>query len=124
MRPDRSRPRRRARPFDALARTSLSSARSPSCAPPGESPIRRLALSALLACALASSPAAQEAPLDARSLPEWFGAPGLPGVLHAYAADIDAYVAPTAVPEPATVSLVALGLALAGVAARRRRAAV
>jgi hypothetical protein len=32
----------------------------------------------LFACALASALRAQEAPLDARSLPEWFGAPGLP----------------------------------------------
>jgi len=44
-------------------------------------PIRRLALSVLLACALAPPLRAQEAPLDARSLPEWFGSPGMPGAV-------------------------------------------
>ncbi len=43
----------------------------------------------------------------------------LPGVLHAYTANIAAYVAP--VPTPATLPLVALGLAVAGAVARRRR---
>ena len=33
----------------------------------------------LFACALAPALRAQEAPLDVRSLPEWFGSPGLPG---------------------------------------------
>ncbi len=45
----------------------------------------------------------------------------LPGVLHAYTADIDGYVA-VVTPEPATMGLVAIGLAVLGVAARRRRA--
>jgi hypothetical protein len=35
----------------------------------------------LCTCALAPPLAAQEAPLDARSLPEWFGAPGMPGAV-------------------------------------------
>jgi hypothetical protein len=45
----------------------------------------------------------------------------LPGVLHAYAARIDGYVAPLVTPEPATITLSALGLALLGGVARRRR---
>jgi hypothetical protein len=47
----------------------------------------------------------------------------LPGVLHAYAARIDGYVAPAAslVPEPQTLALTALGLGL--LATVRRRAA-
>ena len=44
----------------------------------------------------------------------------LPGVLHAYAAAIDGYVAPTATPEPATFGLMAAGLGLAACAVRRR----
>lgn len=45
----------------------------------------------------------------------------VPGVLHAYAARIDGYVAPSVVPEPRTVALTGLGLGL--LAAARRRAA-
>jgi hypothetical protein len=45
----------------------------------------------------------------------------LPGVLHAYTARIDGYVAPAVVPEPATVALTAAGLTVLGAAARRRR---
>lgn len=48
----------------------------------------------------------------------------LPGVLHAYAASLTGYVAPAAVvPEPTTVALTGLGLALAAGVARRRRPA-
>lgn len=43
----------------------------------------------------------------------------LPGVLHAYTADIDGYVA--VVPEPSEVSLMVLGLGLLGVGIRNRR---
>jgi hypothetical protein len=47
----------------------------------------------------------------------------LPGVLHAYTARIEGYVAPTVTttPEPATVVLTAVGLAAIGVGAQRRR---
>jgi hypothetical protein len=45
----------------------------------------------------------------------------LPGVLHAYAARIDGYVAPIVTPEPTTIALSAVGLALLGGVARRRR---
>ncbi len=47
----------------------------------------------------------------------------LPGVLHAYTANIAGYVAPGSVPVPATLALVAIGLALlgAGQGARSRR---
>jgi hypothetical protein len=45
----------------------------------------------------------------------------LPGVLHAYAARIDGYVAPIVTPEPTTIALSAVGLALLGGIARRRR---
>lgn len=46
----------------------------------------------------------------------------LPGVLHAYAARLDGYVAPSVVPEPRSVVLAGAGLALgaAGAAVRRR----
>ncbi len=45
----------------------------------------------------------------------------LPGVLHAYTANISGYVAPATVPVPATLALVVTGLALmVGGAARRR----
>lgn len=43
----------------------------------------------------------------------------LPGVLHAYSADIDGYVA--VVPEPSTVTLMLIGLGGLAAAARRRR---
>lgn len=43
----------------------------------------------------------------------------LPGVLHAYSADITGYTA--VVPEPETVSLMVLGLGLLGLTVRRRR---
>ena len=45
----------------------------------------------------------------------------LPGVLHAYAANIDGYTAP--VPEPETYALMLAGLGLVGCMSRRRRAA-
>jgi hypothetical protein len=44
----------------------------------------------------------------------------LPGVLHAYTANIDGYTAP--IPEPATYGLMLAGLAGVVAAARRRRA--
>jgi hypothetical protein len=44
----------------------------------------------------------------------------LPGVLHAYTANIAGYVAPAAVPVPATLALVAMGLALMGAGQRAR----
>lgn len=44
----------------------------------------------------------------------------LPGVLHAYTADITGYVA-TVTPEPATGGLIAFGLGAIGIFARRRR---
>ncbi len=48
----------------------------------------------------------------------------LPGVLHAYAARIDGYVAPAVVPEPGALALTACGVALVagGAGLRRRRA--
>ena len=45
----------------------------------------------------------------------------LPGVLHAYSADINGYV--SVVPEPSEVSLVMIGLGMLAVGARRRRRA-
>ena len=42
----------------------------------------------------------------------------LPGVLHAYSASIRGYVAPSAVPEPSTIALTGLGLALVAAGAR------
>ncbi len=43
----------------------------------------------------------------------------LPGVLHAYSADINGYV--SVVPEPTTISLMVLGLGILGLSARRRK---
>jgi hypothetical protein len=45
----------------------------------------------------------------------------LPGVLHAYSADIAGYVAPLVTPEPPTLSLAALGAGLAALSVARRR---
>jgi PEP-CTERM motif len=45
----------------------------------------------------------------------------LPGVLHAYTARIDGYIAPTTVPEPATALLLACGLGVLALLASRRR---
>ncbi len=45
----------------------------------------------------------------------------LPGVLHAYTARVDGYVAPAVVPEPSAVALTALGLGLVGAREGRRR---
>jgi hypothetical protein len=48
----------------------------------------------------------------------------LPGVLHAYTASITGYVAPLVTPEPATLALSGLGLAMLAGVARRRRVAM
>jgi hypothetical protein len=45
----------------------------------------------------------------------------LPGVLHAYTARVDGYVAPAVVPEPSAVALTAFGLGLVGAREGRRR---
>lgn len=45
----------------------------------------------------------------------------LPGVLHAYTADIGGYVAPFVTPEPRSIALTAVGLAALAAAGRRRR---
>jgi hypothetical protein len=44
----------------------------------------------------------------------------LPGVLQSYTANINGYV-PVVTPEPATLALLAVGLGVVGVGARRRR---
>ncbi len=45
----------------------------------------------------------------------------LPGVLHAYAARVDGYVAPAVVPEPSALALTACGAGVVAAAAARRR---